>query len=142
MGRFLHHVEDDRFLTTLDEFCDWADERKSLRMEFFYRDLRRKYNILMEGTEPVDGTWNYDIENSRPPKDSLSPPRRHITEPDHITNGVLSFVAEQFNNHFGRLDRFDFAVSRDGALAVLDSFITERLSMFGTYQDAMVDGEP
>ena len=134
--------DDDRFLTTIDDFKEWAEGRKSLRMEFFYRELRRKYNILMEGQDPVGGSWNYDSENRQPPKSGLNPPARHSTSPDTITGDILTLVADRFGDHFGNLDDFDFAVTRHDALAVLDRFITERLPMFGTYQDAMVDGEP
>ena len=134
--------DDDRYLTTIDYFKTWAEGRKSLRMEFFYRELRRKYNILMEGDEPLGGAWNYDSENRQPPKDGLHPPHRHVTTPDDITQDVLTLVETTFPHHFGTLDGFDFAVTRQDALKVLDKFITERLTLFGTYQDAMVDGEP
>jgi deoxyribodipyrimidine photolyase-related protein len=59
---------DTRFLCSLDDFAKWAEERKSLRMEFFYRDLRRRYQVLMEGDEPIGGKWNYDADNRQPPK--------------------------------------------------------------------------
>jgi len=134
--------EDDRFLTTISAFKEWAKGRKSLRMEFFYRELRRQYNILMDGKDPVGGAWNYDSENRQPPKEGLFPPSRHITPPDPVTEDVLSLVETEFADHFGTLDGFDFAVRREDALNVLERFITERLSLFGTYQDAMVDGEP
>ena len=134
--------EDDRFLSTIDDFQTWAEGRKSLRMEFFYRELRRKYQILMDGDQPVGGQWNYDSENRQPPKEGLFPPARKITPPDAITQDVLALVANEFSDHFGRLDDFDFATTRTDAEKVLDQFITERLPLFGTYQDAMVEGEP
>ena len=134
--------EDDRFLSTIEQFNDWAEGRKSLRMEFFYRELRRQYQILMDGDQPVGGQWNYDSENRQPPKEGLHPPHRQITPPDAITQEVLALVAEHFDDHFGHLDGFDFATTRAEAELVLDRFITERLPLFGTYQDAMVEGEP
>ena len=96
----------------------------------------------MDGKDPVGGAWNYDSENRQPPKEGLFPPSRHITPPDPVTEDVLSLVETEFADHFGTLDGFDFAVRREDALNVLERFITERLSLFGTYQDAMVDGEP
>ena len=134
--------EDDRFLSSIDAFKSWADGRKTLRMEFFYRELRRQHHILMDGDEPVGGQWNYDSENRQPPKEGLSPPTRHITPPDAITQDVLDLVERHFPNHFGRLDGFDFATTRSDAERVLERFIDERLPLFGTYQDAMVEGEP
>lgn len=134
--------QDDRFLATAEEFSEWADGRKSLRMEYFYRQLRRRYQVLMDGDEPSGGNWNYDSENRKPPRQGLTPPQRHITPPDAITNEVLGLVETHLSDHFGRLDGFEFAVTRADALKVLDRFIDERLPQFGTYQDAMIEGEP
>ena len=135
-------LDDDRFLSSIEQFKTWAEGRKTLRMEFFYRELRRQYRILMDGDQPVGGQWNYDSENRQPPKEGLFPPSRHITTPDAITETVLTLVADHFADHFGTLDGFDFATTRAEAEQVLDRFITERLPLFGTYQDAMVEGEP
>ncbi len=62
--------------------------------------------------------------------------------PDGITQDVIKLVNENFADHFGDLEPFDFAVTREQALCALDQFIVERLSNFGDYQDAMVQGEP
>ena len=67
---------DDRFLCSLDEFEQWAEGRKSLRMEYFYRVMRRKTGWLMDGDKPVGGKWNYDIQNRKSlPKDVVCPER-------------------------------------------------------------------
>jgi deoxyribodipyrimidine photolyase-related protein len=134
--------EDDRFLCSPYEFSTWAKDRKQLRMEYFYREMRRKYDILMQGNDPIGGHWNYDAENRKPPKVGLDIPSHYVGELDEITQDVLSLVAERFNDHFGDLEPFYFAVTRDEALQVLDQFIEQRLSHFGDYQDAMIQGEP
>jgi deoxyribodipyrimidine photolyase-related protein len=133
---------DDRFLCTHDEFKDWAQSRKQLRMEYFYREMRRKHNILMDGDKPEGGDWNYDSENRKPPKDGLIVPQTYISEPDEITREVMSLVQERFSDHFGDLEPFYFAVTRDQALQALRQFIEERLCNFGDYQDAMIEGQP
>ena len=133
---------DDRFLCTPDEFTDWAKDRKKLRMEYFYREMRKKYSILMDGDAPVGGQWNYDTENRKPPKDGLSIPKPYINETDHITRNVIEIVAKFFPKHFGNLRPFYFAVTRDQALQAFKMFIEQRLSHFGDYQDAMIEGEP
>ena len=133
---------DTRFLCSLDDFAEWAEGRKSLRMEFFYRDLRRRYKVLMEGDEPIGGKWNYDADNRQPPKVRLAVPLPSSFAPDAITTEVLALVEMRCADHFGQLAGFDFAVNRDQALHVLDQFISERLPLFGTYQDAMIEGEP
>lgn len=135
-------LEDDRFLCGIDEFKAWTEGRKGLRMEFFYRDMRRKYSILMDGKDPVGGEWNYDKENRKPAEGGLFIPKARTFKPDKITEDVLSLVEKRFADHFGDLDPFYFAVTREQALDVLDTFIEQRLPEFGDYQDAMLTGEP
>ena len=134
--------DDDRFYCSLDEFATWADGRKQLRMEYFYRELRRKTGILMSGNDPIGGQWNYDAENRVRAPDGLEVPKHTSFVPDDITNEVLNLVEDRFGDHFGKLRPFEFAVTHEQAAYVLDRFIAERLPLFGTYQDAMVEGEP
>ena len=134
--------EDDRFLCSLDKFNKWADGRRQLRMDFFYRDMRRDHNVLMDGGEPVGGKWNFDSDNREPPVAGMvfPPPLQFV--PDKITNDVLVLVSERCSDHFGDLDDFGFAVTREQALAVLDHFVDQRLNNFGKYQDSMILDEP
>jgi len=133
---------DDRFLCTHTEFKKWAQNRKQLRMEYFYREMRREYNILMDGDKPEGGEWNYDSENRKPPKDGLTIPHTYMSEPDDITRDVMDLVSARFSDHFGDLEPFHFAVTRQQASQALEQFIKERLCNFGDYQDAMIEGEP
>jgi deoxyribodipyrimidine photolyase-related protein len=135
-------VEDTRFLCTLDEFKNWAQERSQFRMEYFYREMRKKHHILMEGDQPRGGQWNYDFENRKPPKEGLKIPETFSRGPDVISNEVIQLVRERFSDHFGDLEPFYFAVTRVQALEALELFIRERLPIFGDYQDAMIQGEP
>ena len=57
--------EDRHFLSTPADFPEHAKGRKQLRLEYFYREMRRKHDGLMLGTEPEGGSWNYDSENRR-----------------------------------------------------------------------------
>jgi len=141
-GRPVEIRVDTRFLTTIEEFSSWAEGRKSLRMEFFYRDARRRRRILMDGEDPCGGQWNFDQENRQPPREGLRPPAPFSTAPDQITKDVLALVQRHFGSHFGHLENFGYAVTRADALKALDLFITERLPHFGTWQDAMIEGEP
>ena len=133
---------DDRFLCTPAEFADWAEGRKQLRMEYFYREMRRKYSILMDQDGPIGGQWNYDSENRKPPTSGLKVPDTYRAGHDDITKEVIALVEAHFPDHFGDLLPFQFAVTRDQALAALDQFIAKRLNLFGTYQDAMIQNEP
>ena len=133
---------DNRFFCSVEEFSEWAKDRKQLRMENFYREIRRKHKILMQGNDPVGGRWNFDSENRKPPKKDLDIPPPYIEDIDDIKQEVIELVAKRFGDHFGDLDPFFFAVTREDALKVLDQFIKQRLPLFGDYQDAMIQGEP
>ena len=133
---------DNRFLCTQARFAQWAEGRKQLRMEFFYREMRREHNILMNEGEPTGGQWNYDSENRKPPKEGLEIPPTYQSRPDAITREVMTLVANEFNDHFGDLEPFHFAVTADQARQALEQFVAERLCSFGDYQDAMLQGEP
>jgi deoxyribodipyrimidine photolyase-related protein len=134
-------LEDDRFLCPHEEFRDWAEGRKALRMEYFYREMRRKTGLLMEDGKPAGGKWNYDAENRKPAKASLFMPQPHRVKPDQVTEEVLALVASRFAGNFGDLEPFWFAVTRKEAEAARDHFIAEAMPDFGDYQDAMLAGE-
>ncbi len=132
--------EDDRFLCSRAEFAHWAGDRKSLRMEFFYREMRRKTGLLMDGDRRAGGQWNFDAENRKAlPRGHLSPQRRRFPQ-DEITRDLMALVEGRFGDHFGTLENFDWPVTRRDALLALDHFITECLPFFGDFQDAMQAG--
>ena len=133
--------DDDRFIASHCEFEAWADGRKQLRMEYFYREMRRKTGLLMDDEKPVGGKWNYDSENRKPAKSELFMPKPFEVTPDQITRDVLDLVGDRFGDHFGDLAPFWFAVTRRDAEAALDQFLADALSRFGDYQDAMLEGE-
>ena len=138
----VHLFPDDRFLASHAEFEAWAEGRKELRMEWFYRDMRRKTGLLMEGDKPVGGKWNYDHDNrKRPPKGLAGPGPRRV-EPDAETRAVLDLVRARFGNRYGALDDFWFCTNREEALESLTHFVKNGLPLYGDYQDAMVTGEP
>ena len=140
-------LPDTRFIATIPEFIGWAEGRKQLRMEYFYRDMRRKTGLLMvkDGKgddQPAGGKWNYDSENRKPAGAGLFMPTPKATTPDTTTQDVLTLVAARFDNHFGDLQPFWYAVTRKGAEAAFTAFVKNALPLFGDYQDAMLTGEP
>jgi deoxyribodipyrimidine photolyase-related protein len=135
-------LPDDRFICSTADFASWARGRRSLRMEFFYREMRRKTGLLMDGDEPEGGRWNFDTENRKPAKADLFIPRPLRFEPDRITREVLDLVATHFSDHFGDLEPFWFAVTQDDARKQLEYFLDTGLARFGDYQDAMLSSEP
>lgn len=135
-------VADDRFICSHDEFRNWASGRKQFRMEYFYREMRRKTGLLMVGEKPEGGKWNFDAENRKPATNDLFMPSPYRAAPDPVTKDVLALVEARFAGNFGRLTPFWYAVTREGALEALEQFASEALPHFGDFQDAMLDGEP
>jgi deoxyribodipyrimidine photolyase-related protein len=135
-------LDDDRFIASNAEFAAWAKDRKQLRMEYFYRDMRRKTRLLMAGTEPEGGKWNFDADNRKPAANDLFMPDVSRFKADKITAEVLELVAKRFANHIGTLEPFWFAVTRKDALKALDNFIAHALPKFGDFQDAMLRDQP
>jgi deoxyribodipyrimidine photolyase-related protein len=131
--------EDTHFLCSLPQFRHWAGQAPSLRMEFFYRNMRRQYKVLMDGEQPAGGQWNYDAENRKGfgrtgPKQV---PRLPLFEPDSTTRDVIALVEREFGDHPGELGNFNWPVTREQALVALHDFIEHRLADFGVHQDAM-----
>ena len=135
---------DRHFLCSPSEFGAHAGERKQLRMEYFYREMRRKHGVLMNGDQPVGGSWNYDTENrgsfGKAGPGQVTAPRTF--KPDAVTREVLEWVEQNFSKHPGSLGRFDWPVTRRQAQQALEDFIANRLPNFGRYEDAMWTGEP
>ena len=134
-------LTDSRFLSDLAGFRAWASGRKQLRLEYFYREMRRQTGLLMEGDKPAGGKWNYDADNRKPAKPDLFMPSPKRFAPDRITQEVLDLVARRFPDHIGKLEPFWFAVTRSGAQEAFEHFLKTALAEFGTYQDAMLRGE-
>jgi len=139
--------EDRHFYCSVREFAAHAQRRKSLRMEYFYREMRKRHGVLMAGEagdEPEGGRWNFDAEN-REAFGSTGPgtvPPRAAIAPDAITREVIALVEARFATHPGQLHSFAWPVTREQALVALQRFIAERLPLFGRYQDAMWPGDP
>ena len=136
--------DDTHFFSTVREFAAHADGRKQLRLEYWYRELRHKHGILMEGKAPVGGQWNFDADNreafGKAGPQNVPPPTRFA--PDTITQEVMALVNTRFASHPGSLHSFGWPVTRAQALLALQAFIEQRLPLFGQYEDAMWAGEP
>ena len=136
--------DDTHFFSTVREFAAHAEGRKQLRLEYWYREMRHQHGILMEGKAPVGGQWNFDADNresfGKTGPQNVPPPSRFA--PDAITQEVLALVNTRFASHPGSLKSFGWPVTRTQALVALQSFIDQRLPLFGRYEDAMWAGEP
>ena len=150
----LQWIESNAFLWSREAFAAWAQGYKQLRLEFFYRESRRRFGVLMEGAgrdaQPLGGQWNFDADNRKPPPKGLKGPAPLWFAPDAITQEVVAKVQRVDQDRRdagldalpGDLEPFRWGVTRRQALEVLEHFIQTRLEGFGPYQDAMVSGEP
>ncbi len=135
--------DDDRFLCSPAEFADWAGEKKVLRMELFYRVMRTRHGLLLDGAgKPEGGAWNFDKENRKSMPRRLRPPPHRFVAPNPATQGAIADVERLFPDHFGTCDSFGYATTPDEAELVVADFLATILPGFGDYQDAMVRGEP
>ena len=128
---------DARFICSKLDFAHWASGRKQLRMEYFYRDMRRKTGLLMQDGEPVCAQWNFDSDNREAYRGDPPIPARHTFQRDEIDQQVLELVERCFSSHPGSLTKFNWPTSRQQALFALDAFVEHQLPWFGDYQDAM-----
>ena len=135
-------VEDDHFICSLDDFATWRKGRKSIVLEHFYRWMRKRHDVLMNGSEPVSGQWNYDHDNREPWKKGTEVPRPPVHAHDEITRDVIALVSERYADHPGDASSFALPVTREEALRDLRVFIETRLPLFGRFQDAMPENEP
>jgi deoxyribodipyrimidine photolyase-related protein len=135
--------DDTHFFSTVREFASYAQNKKQIRLEYWYRELRRKHRILMEGDAPVGGQWNFDADNrqafGKAGPQNLPPPSRFV--PDATSQEVLALVNQRFAQHPGSVDSFAWPVTRAQALEALRMFIEQRLPLFGKYEDAMWAGQ-
>ncbi|SFR33005.1 deoxyribodipyrimidine photolyase-related protein [Litoreibacter janthinus] len=135
----LHMIGDTRFIATHKEFEDWAEGRKELRMEWFYRDMRRKTGLLMDGDKPAEGKWNFDHDNRKPAPDDVDFNGPMQFTPDHTVEEVLDLVETRFDDNFGTLRPFWFATDTGQARRQLTHWVKHGLPKFGDFQDAMLN---
>ncbi len=137
--------EDDHFYCTHQEFVKWAAGKKEIRLEYFYRLMRKTHHILIDSEgNPEGGQWNFDQDNrkSYPKKGPGMIDQPVLFEPDSITKEVIDYVHATYADHPGSLDHFRWPVTRKQALEALDYFVEYRLRYFGVFQDAMWTDTP
>lgn len=140
----LEVLPDRHFYIEPEDFRGWARGRKSMVLEHFYRWMRRRFDVLMDGAEPVGGAWNFDADNrasfgkSGPPDDLRPLPE---FSPDEVTAEVIAMVEARYGDRPGRASSFALPVTPEDARRQLDAFVEHALPRFGRYQDAMAEGD-
>lgn len=132
---------DSRFFCSTTEFQNWAGKNKGARMEYFYRHMRQRTGLLMSGSAPEGGQWNYDHDNRHKLPNGIAIPPQLATPPDALTQEVIELVKAEFVDHFGEAEPFNYAITHAEAARHFQNFLRERLSHFGAYQDAMQQDE-
>lgn len=141
-GVALEVLPDEHFYCTPEEFGAWAEGRKELILEHFYRWQRKRLDILMDGREPEGARWNFDAENRQAFKSAPVPPRPYMPREDAILREVRELVSARIPRLPGRDGGRRWPLTPTQAKRALDDFIEHRLPSFGDYQDAMWEGEP
>ena len=134
-------VDSEHFFTSRNELGDFFEGKKSFLLESFYRMLRKKHSVLMDGANPLTGKWNYDSENRK------KLPKNHKPTSPLVFNNDVSEIANQIKKTdiktIGTIDASNFVwpINRKQSLELLDFFLAECLPLFGSYQDAMSPNE-
>ena len=142
LGVTVDWLDDTRYLDSPASFAGWAAGRKQLRMEYFYREMRKRYQLLMNGDQPEGGKWNYDADNRSGWRGQCEIPARETPEIDAITEAVITLVNQAFPDNPGDLNTFRWAVTPEAAQAEFDWFCEHALPLFGTFQDALAESSP
>ena len=130
--------QDTKFIDSIEDFGEWATDKKSLVQEYYYRWLRKKYGILMEDGKPLGGKWNFDKENQQSiSKLKQDLPIRVKCMQDPLTIEAMVDVENCFPKSLGSLEEFNWAVTHEAAREQLKVFLNERLHLFGEFQDAI-----
>lgn len=131
----------EHFLTERNSVGEFFKGKKTFLLESFYRAMRKKYDILMDGEQPLNGQWNFDADNRK-----KLPANHKATPPLIFSNDVTKILAEIKSTNvktIGNIDAANFIwpINRKQSLALLQFFVTECLPLFGTYEDAMTPTE-
>ena len=134
-------VDSEHFFTTRNELGNFFEGKKTFVLESFYRMLRKKHSVLMEGDKPLTGKWNYDSENRK-----KLPKNHKATAPlvfDNDVSDILIQIRKTDIKAIGTIDETNFIwpISRKQSIELLDFFLAECLHLFGSYQDAMSPNE-
>jgi deoxyribodipyrimidine photolyase-related protein len=135
-------VDTEHFLSSRKEVKQLFEGKKQVLMETFYRQMRKRYQVLMDGDAPVGGKWNYDAENRNKWKGTPLPPESAIGYTD--VSSIYEEVKASGISYLGEINptQFPWPVTRQQALQQVEQFVQHGLPFFGQFQDAMSTKEP
>ncbi|MCU0720087.1 MAG: cryptochrome/photolyase family protein [Pirellula sp.] len=132
-------LEDPAFLTSTDTIHIELGSKKKLFFTSFYIEQRKRLGCLLDDDgSPVGGKWSFDTENrKRVPKDLKLPSAPSIKQ-DRFSEEARTYVSDRFPNAIGPDVSLLYPHSRRSALKWLEQFVSERLALFGDYEDAIL----
>jgi deoxyribodipyrimidine photolyase-related protein len=106
-------------------------------MENFYRMMRKKHHVLMQGSQPEGNQWNFDKDNRLKYKGQVPVPNE--IEFNQNIEKILIEIEKANISTFGKIDvkKFNWPTSREACLEQLKYFCENLLKYFGDYEDAM-----
>ena len=133
----LSPVDSEHFLTGRDDLSELFKGKKTFLMETFYRHMRKKHAVLMQGDQPVGGQWNFDHDNRKklPANAAIFTTQLEVSDQTEVYQDIQRAQLKTI----GEINptEFSWTITRSEALNLLDEFINQALPFFGTYQDAM-----
>jgi deoxyribodipyrimidine photolyase-related protein len=126
----------EHFYTSRTELTEFFEGKKLLLMENFYRMMRKKHHILMQGSQPEGNQWNYDKDNRLKYKGQVPVPNAIVFQKN--IEELITEIEKAKVTTFGKINvsSFNWPTSRKECLEQLDFFCTDLLKYFGDYEDA------
>ena len=140
----LEVFDDKKFISTTEDYEVWSDGKKTTIQEYYYRWLRKKFNILMnENGKPVGDKWNFDKDNRKGISQlKTEVPKRNKIKTDQVTIEVMIEVEDIFQSSPGNLEKFNWAVTHEDAWSLFLEFLEIFLPNYGSFQDAINKDDP
>jgi deoxyribodipyrimidine photolyase-related protein len=130
------------FFNSAEDIEDYFGGSKSFSMTKFYRQERKRHDILMdEDGEPVGGKLTFDTENRKKLPKDVTPPEISRPGQNEYVQEAIEYVAKNFGDNYGKAEDFAYPVTFQDAEKWLDDFLGERFAQFGDYEDAIAKEE-
>ncbi|KRO95147.1 MAG: cryptochrome/photolyase family protein [Proteobacteria bacterium] len=130
------------FLLDREEFLAFNGKSKVLRMGNFYKEVRKKLNLLMdEQQKPLGGKWSFDEDNRKKIPKGLTLPEQFKPKVSKYVETLKVTIESKFSGHPGKMDDVWMPLTRSDALENIDYFLAIKFEKFGIYEDAILQND-
>ena len=130
------------FILDRQEFLSFTGKTKVLRMGNFYKEVRKKLNLLMdEEQKPLGGKWSFDEDNRKKIPKGLALPEQYVPQQSAYIEPLKTTIALKFSGHPGQMNDVWMPLTRPDALAHIDHFLSLKFENFGIYEDAILQND-